>query len=77
MITEGLLVLLLYLILFLICWRFQPLIKAMAKVGDILNDDDILGDIVDTAKEGTEQHKKRECLKSVTDNGEGYLLGSK
>ena len=71
MITEGLLVLPLYLILFLICWRFQPLIKAMAKVGDILNDDDFLGDIVDTAKEGTEQHKKRECLKSVTDNGKG------
>ena len=27
------------------------------------------GDIVDTPKEGIEQHKKRECLKSVIDRG--------
>ena len=37
----------------------------MADVGDILNNDDIFGDVVDTPKEGTEQHKNRECLKSV------------
>ena len=30
----------------------------MADVGDILNDDDFLGDTADTPKEGTEQHKK-------------------
>ena len=30
----------------------------------------------DTPKEGTEQHKKREYLKSVMDKGKGYLLGS-
>ena len=77
MITEVLLVLLLYLILFFVWWRFQPLIKAMSDVGDILNDDKFFGDIVDTPKEGIEQHKKRECLKSVMDRGKTYLLGSK
>ena len=48
----------------------------MTDVGDIF-DDDFFGDIVDTPKEGIEQHKKRECLKSVMDKGKGYLLGSK
>ena len=71
-----LLVLPLYLILFLIWRRFQPLIKAMADAGDILNDDDFLGDTVDTPKESNEQHKKRECIKSFMDKGKGYLLGS-
>ena len=41
----------------------------MADVGDILNDDDFFGDVVDTPKEGTEQHKKREELKSIIDKG--------
>ena len=40
MITEVLLVLPLYLILFFIWRRFQPLIKATSGVGDILNNDD-------------------------------------
>ena len=75
MITEVLLVLHLYLILFFIWWRFQPLIKAMSGVVDILNDDGFFGDIVDTPKEGIEQHKKRECLKSVIDKGKRHLLG--
>ena len=47
----------------------------MADVGDILNDDDFFGDVVDTPKEGIEQHKKRECLKSVIDKGKAHLLG--
>ena len=68
MITEVLLVLPLYLILFFIWWRFQPLIKAMTDVEDIF-DNDFFGDIVDTPKEGIEQHKKREYLKSVIDKG--------
>ena len=54
MITEVLLVLPLYLILFFIWWRFRLLIKIMADVGDILNDDEFFGDVVDTPKEGTE-----------------------
>ena len=29
----------------------------MADVGDILNDDDFFVNVVDTPKEGTEQHK--------------------
>ena len=47
----------------------------MANVGHILNDD--FGDVVDTPKEGIEQHKKRECLKSVKDKGKAHLLGNK
>ena len=55
------LVLALYLILFFICWRFRHLIIVMSDVGDIFND--FPGDIVDTPKERSEQHKKQEELK--------------
>ena len=41
MITEVLLILPLYLILFLTWWRFRHLTKIMADVGDTLNDDDL------------------------------------
>ena len=61
MITKVLLVLPLYLILFFIWWRFRHLIKAMANVENIFNDD-FFGDIVDTPKEGTEQHKNENVL---------------
>ena len=54
MITEVLLILPLYLILFFICWRLRHLIKIMAGVGDILNDDESFGNVLDTPKEGTE-----------------------
>ena len=47
----------------------------MTDVEDILNDDDFFRDIVDTLKEGIEQHKKWECLKSVIDKGKAHLLG--
>ena len=77
MITEVLLILPLYLILFLIWWRFRHLIKIMADVENILNDDEFFRDTVDTLKEGIEQHRKRECLKSVISKGKAYLLGSK
>ena len=69
MITEVLLVLPLYLILFFIWWRFRRLIEIMACAGDMLNDDDFFGDVVDTPEEGIEQHKKQEELKSVIDKG--------
>ena len=49
----------------------------MADVGDILNDDEFFGDVVDTPKEGIEQHKKREELRSVIDKGKAHLLGNK
>ena len=65
MITEVLLILPLYLILFHIWWRFRHVIKAMADVENVLNDDEFFGDTVDTPKEAIEQHRKRECLKSV------------
>ena len=46
----------------------------MTDVGDIF-DDDFFGDIVHTPKEGIDQYKKWECLKSVTDKSKGHLLG--
>ena len=49
----------------------------MADVGDILSDDDFFGDVVYTPKEDIEQHKKRECLKSVINKGKTHLLGHK
>ena len=50
--TEVLLILPLYLILLFIWWRFRHLIKMMAAVGYILNDNEPFGDVVDTPKEG-------------------------
>ena len=41
----------------------------MGDVENILNADDFFGDVVDTPKEGIEQHKKREELKSVISKG--------
>ena len=49
----------------------------MADVENILNDDDFLGDSVDTLKEDIEQHRKRECLKSIISKGKAYLFWSK
>ena len=43
--------------------------KSKTDIGDILNDNDFFVDVVDTPKEGIEQHKKQECLKSVIDKG--------
>ena len=71
---EVLLISPLYLILFFIWWRFRHLIKVMADVGNILNGDGLFGEAVDTPKEGIVQHKKRQCLKSVTSKGKVYLL---
>ena len=48
----------------------------MTDVKDILNDDDFFGDIVDAPKEDTEQHRKREYLRSAISKGKVYLLGS-
>ena len=48
----------------------------MADVGHILNDDEFFGDVVDTPKEGMEQHKKREELRSVIDKGKAQLLAN-
>ena len=62
-----LLILPLYPILFFICWQFRHLIKIVADVGDIFNANEFFGDVFDTPKEGIEQHKKQEYLKSVID----------
>ena len=49
----------------------------MGDVENILNDDDIFGDSVDIPKEGIEQDKKRDCLKSVIGSDKAHLLGRK
>ena len=41
----------------------------MADVGDILNDNEYFGDVIDTPRKGTELHKKWEELKSIRDEG--------
>ena len=57
-ITKVLRLLPLYLILFVVWWRFRHVTKAMDDVENILNGDDFFGDTVDTPKEGIEQHRK-------------------
>ena len=49
----------------------------MTDFENIPNDDNFLRDSADTPKEGIEQHKKREELKSAIDKGKAHLLGSK
>ena len=77
MVTEVLLQLPLYVILFVMWWRFRHVIKIMIEVKSILNDDEFFGDTVDTPKEGVEQHRKRECLKGAISKGKAYLLRGK
>ena len=50
MITEVLLILLLYLMLFLIWYQFRHVIKSMTDVENTLNNDDFFGDIARTPK---------------------------
>ena len=76
MITEVLLILPLYLILFFIWWRFRHLIKAMTEVENILNDDEFFLDTVDTPKGGLQQYRKREFLKTAISKGK-VLEGKK
>ena len=45
----------------------------MADVGDILNNNEFLGDAVGTSKEVIEKHKKREELKGIMDKGKAHL----
>lgn len=73
MTIEVLLILPLYLILFLVWWRFRHLIKIMADIENILNDNDFFGDIVHTPEEGIEQHEKREFLKNLIGSGKDCL----
>ena len=44
----------------------------MADAGNILNDNKFFRDIVDTTKEGIEQHKKQVELKDAIDKGRLY-----
>ena len=49
----------------------------MADLENILNNEELFGDTVDTPKEGVEQHRKRECLKDAISKGKAYLPGGK
>ena len=50
MITKVLSILSLHLIFFPVWWQFRRVIKAMADIENILNDDDFFGGTVDTTK---------------------------
>ena len=69
MLIEVALILPLYPTLFFIWWQFRHIIKIMSDVENILNA------VVDTPKEGIEQHEKRKCLESVISKGKTHLLG--
>ena len=43
----------------------------------ILNDNELFADTADTAKEGTQQHRKQERLKAATNNGMVFSQGGK
>ena len=58
-----------------IWWRFRHVIKVIADVESILNENEFLGDTVDTLKGGVKQHRKRECLKGAI--REGKVLDGK
>ena len=46
----------------------------MADAVKILNNDEFFGDFIDTPKEGIEQHRKREYLKSAIDRTTDGML---
>ena len=77
MVTKVLLILPLYMVWFFISYRFRHVLNIMTNVKNILNDDEFFGDTADTPKDGIEQHKKQECLKSAISKGKSHLLGGK
>ena len=72
-----LLILPLDLILFLTWWRFWHVIKAIADVENILNDEDFFGETVDTPNKRHWVVQKTRMLKSVIGRAKAYLLGHK
>lgn len=52
-----------YVALFLIWWKFRHVIKMIADIENILNNDDISVVTINIQKKGVEQHRKREYLK--------------
>ena len=43
--------------------------------GGFLNDDDFFGDVVDTPKESTKQHKKQECQECHRQGQGAFMKG--
>ena len=52
-------------------WRFRHVIKMMADVENILNDEEFLEILFYTPKKGAEQHSKQECLKGAISKDKG------
>lgn len=52
-----------YVALFLVWWKFRHVIKMIADIENILNNDDISVVTINIQKKGVEQHRKREYLK--------------
>lgn len=62
LITEVLLLLPFHVILLVIWWWNQPVIKMMADIESIINEDEFFADTIDTPKKGDESHRKRESF---------------
>ena len=49
----------------------------MLDAENILYNDELFADTVDTAKQNVEQHRKTKCLNCAMSKGKGYLLDGK
>ena len=72
MIFEVLLILPLYIGIFVICFRFKHVIKAMSEIDELLN-----VSLPDTNERGEEEENGREILINVINQGKGNLLPGK
>ena len=68
-------ILLLYATLFAM-WR-RNVINIVLDAENILYNDELFADTVDTAKQNVEQHRKTKCLNGAMSKGKGYLLDGK
>ena len=74
MITEVLLILPLNLILFFIWWQFRHLIKIMADVGDILNDNEFLVMLLIHQMKALSRRIKARRIKGCHRQGQGTFI---
>ena len=70
-------ILLLYATLFAMWRRFWNVINIVLDAENILYNDELFADTVDTAKQNVEQHRKTKCLNGAMSKGKGYLLDGK
>lgn len=57
-------------------WR-RNVINIVLDAENILYNDELFADTVDTAKQNVEQHRKTKCLNGAMSKGKGYLLDGK